>query len=39
MVEYSLTEYGRSLMPIMDAMARWGGATSDIPNYTLAAIR
>ncbi len=23
-VEYSLTEYGRTLMPIMDAMAAWG---------------
>lgn len=23
-VEYSLTDYGRSLMPIMDAMAQWG---------------
>ncbi|MEW6349425.1 MAG: helix-turn-helix domain-containing protein [Thermodesulfobacteriota bacterium] len=29
-VEYSLTEYGRTLMPILDAMAAWGkdhGAT------------
>ena len=23
-VEYTLTEYGRTLMPIMDAMAAWG---------------
>jgi DNA-binding HxlR family transcriptional regulator len=23
-VEYTLTEYGRTLMPIMDAMAMWG---------------
>ncbi len=25
-VEYTLTEYGRTLMPIMDAMAAWGRA-------------
>ncbi len=24
MVEYSLTEYGRTLTPILDAMAEWG---------------
>ena len=24
-VEYSLTEYGRTLMPILDAMVAWGG--------------
>jgi DNA-binding HxlR family transcriptional regulator len=27
-VEYTLTEYGRSLMPIMDAMAAWGRSHS-----------
>jgi len=24
-VEYSLSEYGRTLIPILDAMAAWGG--------------
>ncbi|MBN2030800.1 helix-turn-helix transcriptional regulator [bacterium] len=24
-VEYALTEYGKTLMPILDAMAGWGG--------------
>ena len=24
-VEYSLTDYGRTLVPILDAMAAWGG--------------
>lgn len=28
-VEYSLTEYGRSLTPILDAMAQWGVAHKD----------
>lgn len=23
-VEYSLTDYGKTLIPIMDAMAKWG---------------
>jgi DNA-binding HxlR family transcriptional regulator len=23
-VEYSLTDYGRTLMPILDAMVAWG---------------
>lgn len=27
-VEYSLTEKGRSLIPILDAMAKWGYANS-----------
>jgi len=33
-VEYTVTEYGRTLMPIMDAMAAWGRShTKDnIPN-------
>ena len=28
-VEYSLTEKGRTLVPILDAMASWGWANSD----------
>lgn len=29
-VEYSLTEYGRSLQPVMDAIAAWGAGHQQI---------
>jgi DNA-binding HxlR family transcriptional regulator len=29
-VEYALTEYGRTLTPILDAMAKWGKAHKEI---------
>ena len=29
MVEYSLTEYGRTLIPILDTMAEWGAGHRD----------
>jgi DNA-binding HxlR family transcriptional regulator len=32
MVEYSLTEYGRTLTPILDAMAEWGTGYGDSVN-------
>ena len=28
-VEYSLTEYGKTIIPILDAMAAWGGKHKD----------